>query len=312
MHPPGTDCTCNARPRGDVLTNASVLQVDPTRTTPIQNRFVSRIQNFTRLVRGKVWEFLVTRDALGMKEKRNPILSFHAHEREFAFLTDADKLAAFNRWFADMVTAGLAFPDAGVSASRPWTTEYVESAYRRGLMNSFLAARASGALRGTLLADTTQEQFLRSAFTAPEAFSKVRLLGTRSFESLKGITATMGTEMNRILAEGMIDGRGVSAIAREMTRRIDGISRQRSLTIARTEVVHAHAEGQLDSFERLGVTQLGVRAEWVTAGDERVCPLCAPLQGRTFTIKQARGMIPKHPNCRCSWVPSIPARFRRQ
>jgi len=45
-------------------------------------------------------------------------------------------------------------------------------------------------------------------------------------------------------------------------------------------------------------------AEWQTAGDERVCPLCEPLDGTVMTIEEARGLIPRHPNCRCMWVPA--------
>lgn len=36
------------------------------------------------------------------------------------------------------------------------------------------------------------------------------------------------------------------------------------------------------------------------------CPQCLPLDGQVFTIKEARGLIPRHVNCRCSWA-SVPA-----
>jgi len=235
----------------------------------------------------------------------------HTQEREFAFLTDAGKLEAFNRWFAAQVAARLIFPDPGTPTNQPWTTEYVESAYRRGLINAYLASQSSGVLQTAILGTITQSEFLRASFGAPEARSKIQLLATRSLESLKGVTAAMAQQMNLILAQGMIDGKGPAAIAREMTRKIAGLTTSRAFTIARTEIINAHAEGQLDAFEKLGVKELGIRAEWVTAGDDRVCPLCAPLEGKTFTVEQARGMLPRHPNCRCSWTPSTPVSRRR-
>jgi hypothetical protein len=61
--------------------------------------------------------------------------------------------------------------------------------------------------------------------------------------------------------------------------------------------IHAHAEGQLDAFDRLGIKDLGIQAEWSTAGDERVCPLCQGYEGKIMPISEARGMIPLHPNC---------------
>jgi hypothetical protein len=74
--------------------------------------------------------------------------------------------------------------------------------------------------------------------------------------------------------------------------------------LARTEIIHAHAEGQLDAFELLKVEGVQVLAEWSTAGDEIVCELCSDLEGVVMTIKEARGSLPRHPNCRCAWVPA--------
>lgn len=40
---------------------------------------------------------------------------------------------------------------------------------------------------------------------------------------------------------------------------------------------------------------------WVTAGDERTCPECAPLHGRTW--REGAGPLPPvHVNCRCQRV----------
>jgi len=139
--------------------------------------------------------------------------------------------------------------------------------------------------------------------------SKVRLLGTRSWQGLKGITDAMGLDLNRILAEGMVDGRGAVQIAKDMMKQV-GFSRSRAMTFARTEIINAHAEGQLDAFGKLGIEELGVMAEWSTAGDDRVCERCFGMEGQTFDIKEARGLIPLHPNCRCSWIPSDPRKSK--
>lgn len=308
-------CGCNARPGQVVTTNASPLQLDPTRTVTLRGKLIARVRASFLHLRQDVVEFLVTQDALGLKQ-RSATPNFdrlinQAQEREFAFLTDAKKLEAFNQWFAAQVARRVIFPEAGTRQDQPWTTEYVESAYRRGLLNAYLASQSEGVLKTAVIGTLTQAQFLHSAFGAPEARSKVQLLGTRALESLKGVTATMASEMNRILAQGMIDGKGPATIAREMNRKVEQLTRSRAFTIARTEIIHAHAEGQIDGFEKLGVAELGVRAEWSTAGDERVCVLCAVNEGKTFTLAQARGKIPLHPNCRCSWIPAIPSSRRK-
>jgi SPP1 gp7 family putative phage head morphogenesis protein len=83
------------------------------------------------------------------------------------------------------------------------------------------------------------------------------------------------------------------------------MSKDRGVKIARTEVIHAHAEGQLDSFQALGIEEVGAEVEWVSTPDERRCSLCEELHGQRFTIAEARGMLPRHPSCRCAWAPVV-------
>jgi SPP1 gp7 family putative phage head morphogenesis protein len=89
-----------------------------------------------------------------------------------------------------------------------------------------------------------------------------------------------------------------------MSKGIAGLARTRANMIARTETIYAHAEGQLDSFEELNIREVGVMAEWLTAGDEDVCLECEALEGTVMTIEEARGLLPRHPNCRCAWIPA--------
>jgi hypothetical protein len=50
--------------------------------------------------------------------------------------------------------------------------------------------------------------------------------------------------------------------------------------------------------------------EVLTAGDDDVCPICEAIaENNPYTIAEARGLIPAHPNCRCAFVPAADARF---
>lgn len=188
----------------------------------------------------------------------------------------------------------------------PWTAKYMESAYKKGKLNAYISSQKADFLTETkALKAKLQETFLKKSFNAPELTSKIELLATRSFEELRGVTSAMAQQMNRILAGGIADGSNPRSIAAEMSAAIDTLTDRRALLIARTEVINAHAEGQLDSFQELGVEDLGVDVEWSTAGDDRVCPECEALNGQTYSIDEARGLIPLHPNCRCSWVPAV-------
>ena len=151
----------------------------------------------------------------------------------------------------------------------------------------------------------SKAQFIKDAFSQPVVLSKIELMYTRAFDELKGVTDVMGQQMSRILANGMIKGDGSRAIARELRKNVATITNKRALVIARTEVIMVHAEGKLDAFEMLGVEEVGIMAEFSTAGDDRVCAECGGLEGQVYTIDEARGIITVHPNCRCAWVPYV-------
>ena len=69
-------------------------------------------------------------------------------------------------------------------------------------------------------------------------------------------------------------------------------------------MIATHAEAGLNSYEEAGVEGVDVEAEWLTAAD--ACPLCVEAADKgTYTLGEARGLIPLHPNCRCSWAPKV-------
>ena len=251
-----------------------------------------------RWLRKQVYELLVREDALGLRTRR---LTLHTR---WAAQSSPEQLEAFRRWLGrqiDVVTG---------TADDTWLARYIEEAYQRGAKRSqatVLARRFPGYEGG-------QEEFLRSAFGRPAAEERVRLLLMRAYTDLQGVTQSMAPQLARALADGMIAGLGPREIARNISAQISKIERTRALVIARTEIIRAHAEGQLDSLEMMGVEEVGVMVEWATAGDDRVCPLCLPQEGQVYKIDQARGMIPLHPNCRCAWIPVVnrPKRRRRR
>lgn len=220
---------------------------------------------------------------------------------QYAFLTSDKKLDTFNKWLQNLIDHKVINPN---EVNLPWTGKYSESAYRQGVVRAYLDANKREWRQPFFL--DNKAAFVRKALSDPKTLSKIRLLATRSFENIKGITAAQKAALNRILADSIVKGTSAKKVAKQMVEQIDGMTKTKALTIARTEIVHAHAEGQLDTYEQLGVSEVGVLAEWVTAGDSKVCSQCASMEGKTFPIDQARGLIPLHPNCRCAWSPIEP------
>lgn len=311
------------RPNSRVL-----LRADPTRTTLIRRLFQAEMKRRFNLIKKDVWDFILTQDALGLKASmdasarvsellkvkialnRRPddaiTILARPQPREFQFTTSTGKLQAFRDWLQGQVKARILIPSPDGQPGKPWTAKYIESAYKKGMVNAFLSTKKKESAVDQGFVDKSQDAFLRTAFAQPETTAKIELLSTRSFEELKGVSEVMSTQLNRALAQGLVDGSGALDIAKGMMETVDGITEQRALLLARTETIHAHAEGQLDSFTELGVTELGIQSEWSTAGDDRVCPECDALEGQVFDVEDAHGMIPLHPGCRCAWLPYIP------
>jgi SPP1 gp7 family putative phage head morphogenesis protein len=221
------------------------------------------------------------------------------------FETDSSKLDAYRQWLQQQINAGIL--ETVDNEGTPWCAQYITSAYRKGLIRSYIDTHKEDfaeIAKEYSFVEGGKESFLNMAFNSPIGQSKIKTLYTRAYSGLKGISADIDKEMSRILADGIAQGKGARVIAGRLNKALTTIEKKRAWTLARTEIIHAHAEGQLDGFERLGVEEVGVMAEWSTAGDDLVCPLCAPLEGMVLPIKEARGLIPRHPNCRCAWIPA--------
>lgn len=270
---------------------------DPSKTTTLRQAFMrSMARRILALKRG-IRKWLVEEDELGLVPRKPFKLSIH--KKTFQFTSSPDKILAFRQWFQRQVNEGILEVD---QREQPWSNEYVNSAYRKGLVHSYLEGKRD-LLTDARAYSATEREFLREAFASPETTSKIQMIYTRTYNNLKGFSDEMSTQTSRILADGLAKGLHPEQIAEDMFFSIDGLSQKRAMVIARTEVIHAHAEGQLDGYEKLGVEQVGAEVEWSTAGDSRVCERCSTMEGVIYKIEEARGKIPLHPNCRCAWIP---------
>lgn len=105
----------------------------------------------------------------------------------------------------------------------------------------------------------------------------------------------------------------VDQIEAKVSRYADALLKQRGELIARTEVLHAANQGQLETWmeaQRQGVLGNEYRKKWVLTPDELLCPECEAMDGEVVEFDQEfdnhqgeTAMVPPlHPNCRCSMV----------
>lgn len=274
------------------------LHLDPTHLTGVYRRWVADTRRRWASLRSVVWELVVTEDAFGLR--KNPPFTILAEPQRWRFLSNTAKHTEFQRWFEQQSATGLLATEGMDQAL--WTSQYILNAYKVGVIRAHTAARQDMGSTTPEFFGGARAQFLETAFNSPAAVDKIRLLFERDYTQLRGITAHMSQEIGRVLADGLVAGVGPTVLAGRL-QKVMGGHLTRAITMARTELTHAHAEGQLDAFEAIDPDiELRVLAEWVTAS--RPCDLCAPMSGMVLTITQARGMIPRHANCQCAWVPA--------
>lgn len=240
-------------------------------------------------------EILVSEDALGLMTNmmRGSVTT---NAPSWKSLTNPDKIKAFREWLESQLGEKV----LGKTEEEVWQ-KYVEEGLKKGAGRAFDDVKKTeraltyGDDRKLDFYEGSKAQFLETSFNHPVAVEKVKLLAGRAYTDLKGITDDMATKMVRKLTDGLVQGLSPREIAPGLAIEID-ISTSRATTIARTEIIRAHAEGQLDALESMGVEEVGVAVEWATANDDRVCSQCAPLEGVVLKLEEAKGMLPRHPN----------------
>lgn len=327
-------CGCQARAKQGKGLVANARQPDPTRTTLIRKRWSADMTRRFKQLKRDIWKAIVIDDVFGLKESKPvtvedliggaPVVNVVQGElfpRQFQFSTSEEKVTGFMSWLRERVNSDILevteMDGPSVVAHSGWQNIYIDSAYKKGLTRG----EAELAKAGITVPPTPDlaSRAIDATFLQPIHADRVGLLYTRSFNELKGITDALDQTISRSLAEGIAEGRGPRQMARILLNRIektggdltstDSLGRTmralpRARTLARTETIRAHHAATINTYRSAGVEGVVVKAEWSTAGDDRVCEECEGLEGRVYTLDQIEGMIPRHPNCRCVALPA--------
>jgi SPP1 gp7 family putative phage head morphogenesis protein len=161
----------------------------------------------------------------------------------------------------------------------------------------------------------------------PEGIDKLAtrvftIVDTNALDFMTNYNLVLAGDVHRELADGIkrtvmngiATGKGVEDIARDLGRvvkdpesfrhagsKVFSKAQYRMEVIARTEVLRAHNQGRIKFHNQVGVQKL----EWMTMEDERVCPICGPLDGKVFDTGRFPRQ-PAHSNCRCTSVVAWP------
>lgn len=308
----------------DVITYTEVgrLNYDPTRTTALRNSFATDMNRRFKAIAAAIVISVFKNDCFGLNN--TPIHVFQAtpiNPNAFLFLRDSEKVAAFIKWLDEQIKAEILtvidIEQIGQSFDATWTNRYLFDSYKRGIIR----ARNEMIRSGVNVPSVEDSGGILNIVSSPFHIERLGLIFTRFYSDLKGITDVMESQISRILAQGIADGDGPRLLARKLVSAINGTgigdlgitdtlgrfipAMRRAEILARTEMIRAHHLATIQEYRNWGLLNIKVKAEWKTAGDDRVCSKCSSLEGQIFTLDEIEPMIPLHPQCRCIALPYI-------
>lgn len=311
------DCQAKQVEDPAILRVNAILLTDPTRTTTLRNRFVLDMDRRFNALKTDIRVSIIQNDCFALQPALLTLAA--APYRAFDFPRTSDKIDGFMDWLIEQERIGILEitrrPGGLRGIDEAWTDTYIHSAYARGVVRGRAELRRAG--YDVRSVDETLGG-VNSIMSQPFHADRVGVLYTRTFEDLKSVTDVMNAQSRRLIAEGLTTGlaRGIAegksplVIARELYKdvanRVDKIGKVRARMIARTEVIRAHHLATIAEYRQSDAEmKVSVKAEWSTASFE-VCAICLDGEaGSPYTLNQAEGMIPAHPNCRCVMLPVV-------
>lgn len=143
-----------------------------------------------------------------------------------------------------------------------------------------------------------------------QGLASKKLFAGQSLSGLIGKAFTDGqvAAIVESLDNSLANGYGYKkAIKDVLTKGIDAgatVTQRDAITLARSYIQQASVNAQLSVYEANKNIVKGVK--WCSILDNRVCPLCAATDGLKYTWDEERPPMPRHPRCRCLWLPWLP------
>jgi SPP1 gp7 family putative phage head morphogenesis protein len=161
-------------------------------------------------------------------------------------------------------------------------------------------------------ADWHREQLARQLRTAvgvevpigdPQLGKRIEQFTDANVALIRTIPQQSLAQVQQVVLQGLADGDRWETLSEAIEQRFN-VAESRAALIARDQVGKFYANLNEVRQKDLGLTHF----IWATAADERLCPVCAPLDGKRFAWDKppavgAPGEV--HPNCRCYADPDV-------
>jgi uncharacterized protein len=155
--------------------------------------------------------------------------------------------------------------------------------------------------------------------TAPLSEADLKTVRSK-IDSARSDTDRIMEDLSNSLHNSVRSSASVSEAIKSVSENMKAVGRRLSAVVS-VHTVGSHATAALATYRENGIQYVGADVERVpkaahdhnsldeellqfaTAGDNLVCPECEDLEGGIYTLDEAEGVIPVHPECRCAWIP---------
>lgn len=156
-----------------------------------------------------------------------------------------------------------------------------------------------GAVHALRLAEASVIGDIAGLHSGAFASAQALLSAQSPLKDLFDKIAPMATEAAReTFAEAISQGWNPRKTGRVLKNRIQGLTKDRAVLIARTEQIRAYRTANQDVYRRNSDVLRGWR--WTSAKTPATCAMCLALDGTIFPVDK---VLSSHPACRCSMVP---------
>lgn len=142
------------------------------------------------------------------------------------------------------------------------------------------------------------------AFGVPSQEAIHNIVGvTQAGSPLADLFSGFGEEAASKAGQALITGVSLGWNPRQIAPQVQqalGISRNRALTLCRTEMLRSYRSMQLSNFQANSDILSGWL--WQSALDSRCCAVCIALNGTAHSLDED---LNGHPNCRCARIPKV-------
>lgn len=101
-------------------------------------------------------------------------------------------------------------------------------------------------------------------------------------------------DLSKTLGDLVMRGKSPYQISEGVVARL-GVDESAAYRIVRTETAHAQIAAQTNKYKQMGFTHGRFNAK-------DPCDDCGELDGKLFTLDELQTLLPRHPNCECSFT----------